>query len=398
MKKTIIIISSVILVVLASGGGYLWYRLKSVESDLKTAMIEKVAEKTNGLYKLGIKKLSIDRATQTLLLRGLDLRYDSTKLEEYLVGNRAKEFFLIQGTVASVRVQLINLDDIKKQGFITIRDFEIVSPDLEILAVNHTPDTVNQKAIKVVTKNLLNDMLASYFERVEINSLSLTDAKLKLSRNQEIFTIDQVSVRADSMVIDKSLGEDVLSHFANLSVEASNFYHLMKGKNDALSFKHIKFDRRKASIEIDSLGLIPLYAYDDYVARARHGRTEVKFPKIGLYGIHIEELVTKGNVNIDSIDIVNPILNGYANLQRTTTQEIKPLLHTVIQKLPLRIDLPVIMVRNGHVVYEEFGKHSTTQRGRITFGSVNVQIHGLTNDPESKSKYFQVRTDRKSVV
>lgn len=117
--------------------------------------------------------------------------------------------------------------------------------------------------------------------------------------------------------------------------------------------------------------------------------TEARAQQLTCSGVDFPALWNEQTVRVDSIHVVSGHFLSYKNRQADYGREVKPMIHTQIQRLGVPIDIRKIKLDDFNAAYEELAVHGTSP-GRVTFDHIDATFYGYTNIVSRPDQYIEL--------
>jgi hypothetical protein len=166
-------------------------------------------------------------------------------------------------------------------------------------------------------------------------------------------------------------------------------------EKDNFRWVHAQYNHRLRSLSLDSFSYTPIPGRDAFIA-AHPFQTDFFQLHTGHVMIHNPDLhgVFKDSMtNISSISISDPSIYVFRD-KRPPFQHgiIKPLPVNMIRRLPLQLQVDSILLKNGHVQYEELSSR-TGQTGSVRFSQLNALLTNVRSHDHLPTDSLRLQAD-----
>lgn len=386
------LISFTILLFIAVGA--IWFLAGRLESIIRDRLVEEVRKSTDGLYTLQMGKVDVNPTNGKLQIKDLNLLIDSLKLYQLSVKNE-KPQYTANITIKSIVIDVNKLFSIRKGAKLSIGYITIDEPN--IMLVSSTLGTKNTIADSTKTQHATLPFFSSAVaDRLEITSGSMCYYHQGI-KDTSAYTVEHFSLNINNIAIDSTVNyRTSFIHTDNAIFHASNIKHHMLDSALLLSIKEVSANLASSQVSIDSLAIKPQYGKQEFAKKAPNHSdiVDLYIKNIQLSGVHFSELL-ENRIAVDSMAIDSVSFWSYKNKQIPPVKvKEKPLLHHIVQQIPIPISISKIKITNGEASYEELAAKGKDP-GKISFTNLNAEITGLTNIATDKSQLFTIRCNTK---
>jgi hypothetical protein len=382
-KKIWIIIISIFLFLVMLVSCIAWYFLNDIGNKANAFLVKKVNESSKGLYNLEVGDIRIKLLEKKLLLKDVKINYDEKVLDS-LKNQSLEPDLLYNLNIKEVAIEVTDIMNALRHGIYDIHYLVVEEPDLYILRDER------QKQEKDTAKTI-NSLLPSFIHELDFDNISVNKCRFNYSffeGNDTVqYIIENCSLDIKNLKLDSTTGiNKQLPVYDEFILNLGKFdYELL---NYIISFANISVNLVDSSIHVDTINVIPNYSKEDFAYIVKNpARVELGCYDIDIKNLNIKELAYNNLLMADSVNIYNVVANSYKNKNIPPTSEVKPLFHHIIQRLPVKINVPLVNVGNGYVRHEELGV-GRTRAGYIEFSNMSAKIKDLTNIISEPKQYF----------
>lgn len=221
---------------------------------------------------------------------------------------------------------------------------------------------VKHLSVSDLSLAVLNDTIPE--NTVLINTLDLGDFGLTLE-NDTTYSIGWIDVDLRDLVLDKKEG-----------------LHTFQASR-------IVYNSRKESLEADSFQIVAKYNKEEFarIARIQKTRLDITLPKISLEGIDQKRFIEDSVLYVKRITIPKPVVHAYRDKRYPFVRDwIMPLPIEGIRRLPFKLHIDSILIKQAEIAYEEFSEKGLPASGTITFNKLDASFAGLVTEQKQADK------------
>jgi len=294
----------------------------------------------------------------------------------------------ITSTVEAFSIQGVNVWKLYFNREIVAEELAVVQPDVRLSIRPNQKFSKDSREFNLFLKEVLN--------RILVKNLVVNRGRFKAidaTENDSIIDLRHLEVSIENIYIDTTTIHDPIPvKFEYSYLECEDIYVKMNSLYEVYAQKLV-FDNKV--MVIDSLRLHPRFEKREWSQQVTYQQDriavqthQVKIDNI-LWGFDSDKLyIEASHLGITDFD-----LHAFKNKQLPEPPyTYKPLLNSLLHKLPFWITLDTLTVSNSQIVYEERPVvHPYT--GSITFNEVYATIYNITNDPERLRENPQITLD-----
>ncbi|MBC7829531.1 MAG: hypothetical protein H7122_17430 [Chitinophagaceae bacterium] len=362
--------------------------------DLRPLFIAKiqqlVSKGSKGLYSIAINNMDIDMLKSRVTLTKVQLHHDSSVLAALDSLKMAPDDVFI-ASFDTLKIVGINLDDVLTQKAIDFSEIRLVSPVIEAY---HTKRPYS--AAKTVDSITLFDRIMKDMKSIAIGKLVIENGTFishnKTKKNKKN-VLKTVELEMTDILID-STTEHATDRFlfARQASLALRNYEMRTA--DDIYFLRIGLLTVRApqkTMTIDNLSFASQYNQQQFQKKHTRQKEQYDFsaPKITLHNIDWWSFMQQDRFVADELVMHNAKLK--IRLDRSLPRPLSKMGNfpqQVVMKLPIRIDVGVMKIRNLDLLYQEYNPIST-QTGSIHLDRLNLDISNITNIPSQIKKKKQ---------
>ncbi len=178
--------------------------------------------------------------------------------------------------------------------------------------------------------------------------------------------------------------EDISFSTSNLALPVSDgFYTLHIGK----------LDLKDKSLKLDSLHYVSTYPKMEFSYKhPKHSDWfDIKVGSLEMKEIDLSAFLTDRTLRMEEATVDDMVLWNLKNQKIKLPRRIVPMVYEGIQKAPIKIDIPLLLVNNFAVIYEELAQKGVSP-GKLSITDVNGTVSDLTNIVSGEENQF-IRID-----
>jgi Domain of Unknown Function (DUF748) len=238
----------------------------------------------------------------------------------------------------------------------------------------------DSSSAKEPSRSKINRIAINYILVTNIHASALNDTVPESSA-----TINKLEVE-DASVLFKS---DTAVSMGSIIADLENLKQQKKGALHNFSVFRVSYDSKKAVLEVDSFKIYSIYNKTDFarIAKIQKTRLDILLPKAILEGINEKRFFTDSTLEIARIKLLKPIVHAYRDKHYPFVRDwIMPLPMEGIRRLPFKLKIDSILIREANIAYEEFSEKGLNDTGTITFNNLNGSFAGLSTELKNPDK------------
>lgn len=347
---------------------------------LRMKIERELADLQLGEFHLTTEQVSVNLFHKSLTLNGIKIKTEERDPSLSPDSLLASTVQFLDGRIDRVVVSGISL----KQ----LRNKTLALSSLLIEGPRGTMVTSTHKADSNIASNTINKNRPKF----KIDRLMLTDGAVDW---RQITADDTLKCLINGMQADISefkLDSARQISFGNTTkIDIAKILYSIAHKSYNLSFSSVNYNNLTCEFFIDSIAVIPMYSKWDF---PRESFQKSDYMAVGLrgfsvHGLKIDSLLNKGAILADSVHVASGNFTSTKDRNADVPVRVKPMLHTVIQRLSFPIDIQKVTIDSLDAAYEETAPNRTTA-GRVTFEGTRATILGMTNVVKHKEQYIEV--------
>ena len=290
----------------------------------------------------------------------------------------------IDATVERLTLRGVRLKGIR-EGIFNVDDLSIESPRGSLVTRPVPPDTMK----KTPSLN---------FQSIGIQYIKLSNAALDWQRittghiDTLVYMISglELTSKGATWIIGKTPSVE------SLQGTVANMQYTINKRDYILKINTLTWNSDASKFSVDSLKLLPQHPPNRFVQQsaAHSDYNEAVIAGLICYGIDFQKLLKEKTVQIDSLHIASGHFLSYKNRQLNYGQKVKPMIHEIIQNIPVAFEINTLSIENFDAAYEELAEYGSTP-GRVTFDDIRAEIRGMTNRPQRADQTIEVYANAK---
>jgi hypothetical protein len=353
--KILLIIAAIPLV----AAGIIYYVLVHNLKDVLEYAIEK---QTNGSYAFHSNDLKVSLADRTILIDNSVLtRKDTVNTPVYYDIKIPKAYLSID-----------NWKDLVLHKRLVVDSFSVVKPEIIIHDYKVHEKTQSQTGFHT---SMILEKLQTTLDHLHAKSFAIHDASFTLftRKSPEPLVVKDVSLIVRNFLkIDNDdsrlLGSD------NLELALGRQRWVLSDGKNILSFRGLKFSSVRQLFEIDSV-------HFHKPATALQGEMSLRADKFYFNSKHLPAIYQKGELSLDTLICVRPVLTLPIAAQKTQTKDTS--IHSTIKTLFKSINIRYTEIKDGEI--ELAGQSSKAIKAGTQ--KANLTIHNLNINPQREQLF-----------
>jgi hypothetical protein len=352
--------------------------------DLKPKVVQKlqqlVKEGSNGLYNLYIRELKPDIVNSTVSISDASLIPDTAAMKKLETsGQLPSEVFKIE--TDAITIEGLGLNDLFSGDVVNVKAIRIHHPTINVYSNNSSGD---QKSKETLYHRLMNQMKHIGIGKLVIDNGTLVTHKAESSKSTRF---NDIAVNLSNIVIDSTTQFDKNRFLFARDAEITLKNYAVPTSNDLYTFKvgMISIRATKHLLVAKNVSLQPHYSKQEFQqhVQAQKERYDLSIPSIELENTNWWDLINNQVLQASSADLGNINASVYLDRRKPPAPvPMKQFPHQIIMKLPMKVRIQKITVRDLDLVYEEFSKASN-QSGKVYVTNLHGTIYNLTNLPNA---------------
>lgn len=243
------------------------------------------------------------------------------------------------------------------------------------------------KTLKI-KKDAFDEDISTKITGIQVKYLSVSDVSLAIMND---------TVPENTVLINSFESGDVqlaFQHDTTYSVGwiEADLKNLILDKKEGLhTFRvsRISYSSRDEHMEADSFRVIAKYNKEDFarIAKIQKTRLDITLPRVTLAGIDQKRFLQDSTLYVRLISIPGPVVHAYRDKRYPFVRDwIMPLPIEGIRRLPFKLHIDSILIKQADIAYEEFSEKGLPATGTITFNKLNASFAGLVTEEKQPDK------------
>lgn len=354
-------------------------------SDIKDMKVEKpviymrVDEKTDS-SRLPLPKISIDQ----LLMNG-----PVFTLENYTPEALKK----IEWDGNASTVFLKNLQSNSDNNRISVSSINTKLSNFQVTNKDNKTTSSKEGSLQIHLSDLIVDATKKKFWSVTINKVDArnfsADSLGKKPANVKVY---------EGVLKELRLGSEINGSLKKIIEKNPSFTvsgvsgEIISAKNK-WNWHNLSFDKPRKSFTVDSFFYEPVATRDEFIAASKW-QTDymtIKTGKISVSKFDLDQYLADSVFRSSTLSIDNPYFTSYRDKRPPFNAGIiKPLAAKLIQKIPEKVSVDTILIKNGTAIYSELND-KTGETGVIPITRINGDIFPIKNFDLTPTDSFRIR-------
>ncbi|RLD59915.1 MAG: hypothetical protein DRJ05_05675 [Bacteroidetes bacterium] len=385
-QKKLWIIGTIVLttaIVLIGINSFLGLKIKSVvESEIN--------KNPESDYSISYNNIGVNIYTGSIHLKNLVIEPRREKVDS-LTSKKNELFFSL--TVQSFKINGVWIFNFIKTGKLLIENIKANNINIEVLIGKSTKQDKPLK--KQETLNILTDR----FRGILVNNVHLNNLSLKVidinKQKKPLLDLHSLSFAISDVLYDSTTAlKPIPVSMESLNLKTKEFtYNSLEYYT--ISTSGFNFTLEDSTLKILNFKLTPKYSKEGYNKKIKYENDlfSINTKEIIMHKIHLQKLFYNKVFYSPKFEIIKPDIDIYRDKRLPASPyKYKPLLASIIKKIPVPLTIDTITIKKGKLVYGEM--HSVTNKpGEIVFNDLNISGFNFTNDEKQISKRPKLQLD-----
>jgi len=376
-KKKFWIISGIIILILS----VLIFTANSIAEKLVMDQIHKqFNDKPDNLYTIESAKLKINILNGTAKVTEIKVVPSDSA---YRLLETSKIKTLMEISIDRFTIRSLDLLKFIREGNIHLG--QITSSSVNISLIFDS----KYKKEETMGQSAFSNIFSSNFQIAEVSELILNNITLRIynekERQQPFFELDSLKLYCDNIHIDPGTLQHVIPFsFENINLETGGiFFNSSEYYN--ITTTDISFNLADTSLAIAGFELIPKYSKEVYNQKKKYNSDwySITVPEIRLNHFHLKKMDSLRLFHFSSIELQDPSIKIYRDKTLPDPPfKYKPLLASLLRKIPVDILVDTIKLQGDELIYEE-NISNNAPPGKVFFDPFFLTIYNVTNYEEA---------------
>lgn len=333
----------------------------------------------NSYYEIHFKSMNLSILTQSLNVEEIIIKPRAFAIDSLNAGKLR--------TVVSSQLINLHLENFKVFDFLKNKVINLKCLSLKDINTYYISNPNAEKS-KRAELTMIHQIFSDQFKGIAIGNIEITDASFKFATFDHpdipTFALDSVSLAIHDVKIDPSTLENPIPiSFSDIDIQ-SRIITFNNIENYTISSSGINICINDSTVSFDDFKLTHKFSRDEFSQRLKYENDvfTISSDSIKLTGFDINELKIKKLLSLNSIEISKPNIEIYRD-KRVTDQpdKFKPLIGSMIKKIPIDIFINTISISNAKLKYLEQAEQSN-KPGSVFFDPLFISIYNITNVTE----------------
>ncbi|MFD1315328.1 hypothetical protein [Namhaeicola litoreus] len=364
------------------------YAKVSAEKRLKKALVEN----GSGLYVKEIEDISINLYEESLTFSGLSILPEGEAYNSLLKDSLGKGA-LVHVQLAQATVKYISIKELLLSRKIDINQIYIDHLNIKVFKNPDFKDSIKHNLpLDSIRLKKLNGISVS-----DIVIKNLNYQVLNAKNKDTLFQLDSLSFQFNGLALVKQENE-----LFRLKATADKFLI----ENLAVSFplkyyklgcKVVELDFIGKSILIDSLNYAPTIKREELADTYKFNKevNSIALKELDIYGVDFLQIIAYQDFYLDSVSLRSANFSIYKDKRKPFDKSVSKILpYITLKKLPVKFNLPKVIIENSSLVYQEKNPNHDLLL-KVHFEEINGFIENITSVPRFKEDPMKVDASAK---
>ena len=375
-----VIVVLVVLVLIGAGVAFLTARLEPI---LSQKLKDGVYNRSQHLYKLDFKGISVNLLSGSVSLHEVSLVPDTA------VYNQLKALKLAPANLFQVKVRKLQINRVALLTAYFKREVEIKTIVLNNPSINLIHYKVEKRPDDNKDKPTLYELISNRVRSIDIKAIKIIDADFDYINGENSKTLNSVkhlSINVNDLLIDSlSMSDTTRFYYAkDIGFELTGYRSISKDKMYTMKVDTVSGSVSNRSIKIKGLQMIPMYPDLTFSRKYTYGkdRYDLKFNEISFTGVDFGLLDAEGHLYAKALKIGPAKVNIFVNRELPPPpgfDKVRNFPHVALRRLPVQTIVDTVKLRDIDLAYTEYNPISQ-KRGTVYFQNLSGSILNVTND------------------
>ena len=334
-------------------------------------------------------KLSINSKKELLEIVNLSVRpADPLHVQQQL--QALGKSSLINITVPQFRAEGIGVKDAVYGKKLLLDQLQLDEPIFQWNTFRSKESKPSENVLR--SEEDLKNLLLSYFEEISVDSVSISDAKIryenkgkdavsKFEEDQLFFNLKNFSLQKNDSLNDT---RSFFSDEVDLTFNSYSF-SLAEGKY-VVDTDYLNYNSRSRTIDFENLRLVPGKLRDQRLALG------FNFPKVALQGVNLEEFIFDNELRLEKLTINGGEISlGVDRQIQATPKAIQRKRNLALERTIERIHIDTISTSDATLLLNYFNQNQSKKAIKTGFGLTILQfdLDSLRIKSQDLSKTYQ---------
>jgi len=347
--------------------------------DLRPLFIERMQQllkkSSNGLYHLSVGDLTVDVLASKISLRNVAVRPDEKAMTTLqTAGQLPGDIYHL--TFKSLEIEGVNLDDAITSKTM---DYKLVKLVNSVIEIDHRNSTKKPTSSEDFSQRFLKEM-----EKLSIDKLVIEGGNIVVHDKQQGSTkkLNDVQVHMNAILLDQDTRKDkdrfLFSREARLEFHDFN----TRTKDGLYNFKigAVAVDAAKRKLTLRNLSFGSTLSKEAFVKKQKVAKEMygLSIPSLTISGVDWWPALNGEELKADEVETNGGKFSVYFDRALPPKNKMGNFPNQLLTKLPVKLDVDRMKIRNLDVSYEERNPLSQ-QTGTIYLDNASMDITNLHN-------------------
>ncbi len=346
--------------------------------DLRPHFVERLQQllkkSSNGLYELTVGDLTVDVLASTIALRNVTVRPDAKQLEALKAsGLLPDDVFTF--AFKNLHIEGVNLDDAITSKTMDYKLVKLVNPEIEI---------VHYKAGRTKPECDFTQRFLKEMQKLSLDKLVVQDGNISVHDKQKGTTkrFANVQVLMKDILLNEETRADK-SRFLFAKEARLDFHDYSSRTKDGLynlKIAGVSVNAAQKQITLNKFSFGSPLSKQAFVKKQKQAKEMygLSIPTVTLTGVDWWSLLNEEDVLATEVEMRGGKFSVYFNRSLPSKKKLGNFPNQLLLKLPFKLDIARIKIRNLDLSYEEYNPLSQ-QSGTIYFDNASMDITNAGN-------------------
>jgi len=285
---------------------------KRLEQYLKTELVERTTEATDGFYNLSFEDLSIDLLTGELRIEGIILRPDSSVFNDWKAKDSLPQIY-VNAEIEVIDFNGVNLIWNRNNTRLHFNTFEISKPDVKVFNSQYSARVKKQP--KNTQSKTLYELVSPYIKLLTVETMNLDNASISYQIEDTdapmLYALDDVTFHAYDFRLDENSSDSgKLLYCENFDFITNQKQTLLTNNDFRLGTDSILLSTKDSLIHIGNIMLSPQNEIWEKTKRRPGNTLEGSIESVDIKGLFFKRKDGLNSLSASSFLIYNSDITG----------------------------------------------------------------------------------------
>jgi hypothetical protein len=373
----------IVIIVLVGINSYLGFKIKE-------AIGTEINNNPDSTLIINYSDIDINIYTGFIRINDLVIEPGNEKTNSFHQGN-IKSLFSIK--IASFSVSGVHVLDFLTEEELKIGKVKVKDADIDII-VNNSLKAVNPNENKGTLQIFSGKLKGISVKKILLKDINLTVSDIKKEKDPYI-KLNSLSISINGVNVDSTtIRNPIPASFESIIVETKEFIYSAP-EYYSMNFSGLNFTLQDSTLKIANFQLKPKYSRTVYNKKISYENDlfDISTKAVIIHRIGLQSFISNKELNIPLIEVIHPDIDIYRNKRLPDAPyKYKPLLGSLIKKIPIPVLIDTLKIENGKLVYGELHQHRDTP-GEVEFNKLDIIGYNITNQKAQTSLHPEMRLD-----